>query len=242
MSGSLRFAFVSSSAGSIMDQALRNELVRRLTVVLVCDRLCPALDKARAHGLDAEVIPEPDPERFGEPLLRYLRDRRVDYVFSFYTQFYSAAVRVSYRDRILNFHPSLLPAFKGMDGFADGCRYGVKFLGTTVELVDEVMDEGKIVMQTLVPRDPAVPDVVLRHRLFVQQCKSLLQAAKWLVDGRVHVSGRWTTVSGARFDDPEFSPALDWDEARRLEIPLPGAAALAAFETGWPPLDERRSS
>ena len=92
MTGSLRFAFVSSSAGSIMDQALHNALVRRLTLGLVCDRLCPALDKARAHGLAVEVIPEPDPDRFGDRLLRYLQDPRVDYAFSFYNQLLSAAI------------------------------------------------------------------------------------------------------------------------------------------------------
>lgn len=229
MTGPLRFAFVSSSAGSIMDQVLHNAVVRGLTHALVCDRLCRAVDRARAHGLAVEVIAEPDPEAFGGRLVDFLRMLRIDYVFSFYTRFYSAAVRDAYRDRLLNFHPSLLPAFKGMDGFGDGVRYGVRFLGSTVELIDEAMDEGKIVMQTLFPCDPAAPEAVLRHRLFVQQCKSLLQVARWLIEGRVQVTGKQVTVVGARFDNPEFSPALDWEEAQRFSVPFPGAAPLALF-------------
>ena len=212
-----------------MEQALRHPLLRGLTHGLICDRACPAMDKAKAHGVPVELISEPHSDAFGERLLDHLERHRIDYVFSFYTQFFSPAVRRAYRDRILNFHPSLLPTFKGMDGFGDGCRYGVRFLGSTVELIDEAMDEGKIVMQTVFPRDPAASDAEIRHRLFVQQCKSLLQTARWLVDDRLRVEGPRVTITGARFDDPEFSPGLDWEDAQRWALPFPGAAALAAF-------------
>ena len=237
MKQALRFAFVSSSAGSIMDKALNNQLVRGLTHGLVCDQVCPAIDRAREHGVPIEVIPEREPQVFCERLLDYLHGHRIDYVFSFYTQFYSATLRDAYRDRILNFHPSLLPAFKGMDGFGDGLRYGVKVLGSTVELIDEVMDEGKIVMQTLISRDEEASDLRLRHRLFVQQCKSLLQVARWLADGRIRVDGRRVTVEGAQFGDPQFSPGLDWDEAARWTLPFPGSEALAAFGLARAPDD-----
>jgi phosphoribosylglycinamide formyltransferase-1 len=216
-----------------MDEALRNPLVRRLTHGLVCDRVCPAIDRAKAHGVPVTVFAEKDPEAFGARLLDHFRKLRIDHVFSFYVRFYPAAVRDAYRDRIFNFHPSLLPAFKGADGFGDGRRHGARFLGSTVELIDEVMDEGKIVMQTVFPVDPAASEAALRHRLFVQQCQSLLQTAKWLVDDRLRIDGKRVTVAGAQFRDPEFSPDLDWDEARRLTIPFPGAAAIAAI--GLPP-------
>jgi phosphoribosylglycinamide formyltransferase 1 len=229
MSALPRFAFVSSSAGSIMDQVLRNPTLRPLVHGLACDRVCGAIDRARAHDLPVVVLTEPDPERFGVRLLEYLRERDIDYVFSFYTQFLGAAVREAYRDRILNFHPSLLPAFPGMDGFRDATRHGVKILGSTVELIDQVMDEGKIVMQTVVPVDPMLSEAELRHRLFVQQCKSLLQTARWLIDERLHVDGRRVTIEGAHFREGEYSPGLDWADAERLAIPFPGAATLAAL-------------
>jgi phosphoribosylglycinamide formyltransferase-1 len=224
-----RFAFVSSSGGSMMDQALRHPLVRDLTHGLVCDRACSAVERARGHGLPVDVMSESDPGAFSRRLLDYLSHSRIDYVFSFYTQFFSPELREVYRDRLLNFHPSLLPAFKGMDGFGDGWRSGVTVLGSTVELIDEVMDEGKVVMQTCFPRDPALSVERVRHRLFEQQCRSLLQVTKWIVDGRLRVDGPRVAVEGARFDTPEFSPGLDWDEAARWTIPFPGAEALAPF-------------
>jgi len=218
----------------MMDQVLRNRALRPLVHGVMCDRVCGAVERAEAHGLPVAVVPEADPERFGARLLDYLRAREIDYVFSFYTRFFGENVRDAYRDRIFNFHPSLLPAFPGMDGFGDARRGGAQVLGSTVELIDQVMDEGKIVMQTSFSVDPARSEAELRHRLFVQQCQSLLQTARWLIEGRLHVDGRRVTIQGAHFRDAEFSPGLDWADARDLAIPFPGAGALAAFGVAGP--------
>jgi len=138
------------------------------------------------------------------------------------------ASRGDYRDRIVNLHPSLLPAFKGLDGFIDAYNCGARFFGCTVELVDQRMDEGKIVLQASRPLDRSVDIRVLRHSIFVQTCKAALQTARWLWEGRVRVAGRSVTIEGANFTDPEFSPALDFDDAKRLEIPFPGETAFPA--------------
>ena len=127
----------------------------------------------------------------------------------------------AYRDRIINLHLALLPSFKGYDGFNDGVRYGVKFVGSTIELVDKKMDEGKIVMHTVCPLDRSRPLAVTRHRVFVQQCKSILQAAKGLVEDRIIVDGRHVTIADAKYGNPEFSPALDFKDAIRLNVPMP---------------------
>ena len=145
----------------------------------------------------------------------------IDYVFSFYTSFFSADFREAYRDRILNFHPSLLPAFKGMDGFGDTVRYPARFAGNTVEFIADVMDEGKIVMQTACPVDPGAPTELIRHQVFVQQCKALLQVARWLQEGRIEVEGHRVNVTGATYGCASFSPALDNDEIAQWCPPDP---------------------
>jgi len=146
-------------------------------------------------------------------LLKYVQEHQIHYIFSYYTNFYSKQFRDAFRDRIVNFHPSLLPAFKGMDGFGDSVAYHARFVGNTVELIDEVMDEGKIVMQTVCPLDWNEPIASARHKVFVQQCKAVLQVARWLYDDRITVEGRRVLISDARFDDPHFSPALDYHAA-----------------------------
>jgi phosphoribosylglycinamide formyltransferase-1 len=208
----LRFAMVVSTSGSVMNEVLKDSFFRSRVRLIVVDRLGPAQEKARDHGIPATMIPDVDVDRFCARLLSLCDETAIDYVFSFYTCFFSADFRMAYRDRILNFHPSLLPAFKGMDGFGDTVRYPARFAGNTVEFIADVMDEGKIVMQTACPVDPGVPTEFIRHQIFVQQCKALLQVARWLQEGRVSVEGRRVSVTSATYGCASFSPALDNDE------------------------------
>ena len=229
-----RFVFVVSTAGSVMNETLKNDFLRSVVHSVVADRPCDAIDKAKAHSVATELFDEGSNESFCDRLAHYLNRHEIDFVISVYTGFYTDAFRAAFEDRVINFHPSLLPAFKGMDGFGDGVVYHVKILGTTVELIRDRMDEGKIVMQTATAVDPTRPLAELRHRIFVQQCKTLLQVVKWLHDGRIRVSGMNVTVDRARYRDIEFSPALDFDDARELEIPGPGTpqAAQSAGPSG----------
>lgn len=216
---SKRFVFVASTEGSVLDVTLNNAFLKSVVHSVAADRPCGAIQKARSKGLPAIVFDEPQPEAFCQKLSTYMADHDLEWVISFYTNFYSEAFRHDYRDRIINFHPSLLPAFKGMNGFGDGIAYRVKLIGTTIELIKEVMDEGKIILQTVVPVDPDSETAQLRHRIFVQQCKSLIQVVKWISDDRLRVNGDVVTIDGAKFEDLEFSPALDFEQARELYIP-----------------------
>ena len=224
MTRDLRLMAVASTGGAVLNETLKHPLVRRSVRLLVTDRACEAEAKAAAHGVPCRRIAEDDPGRFCAQLLAVCREEQIDYVISYYTRFYSQAFRDAYRDRIVNFHPSLLPAFKGMDGFGDTLAYHARLAGNTVEFIDQVMDEGKIILQTVFPVDPGVPVESLRHRVFVQQCRALIQVVSWLSQDRIRVRGREVLVSGARYEDPEYSPALDVDEARRWTPPAPQEA------------------
>jgi len=208
----LRFAMVVSTSGSVMNEVLKNDFFRSRVQQIVVDRPGVAEEKARSHGIRTTTISNEDVDGFCAQLLRLFDEMAIDYVFSFYTSFYSPDFREAYRDRILNFHPSLLPAFKGMDGFGDTMRYAARFAGNTVELIADVMDEGKIVMQTACPVDPVRPTELVRHQVFVQQCKALLQVARWLQEGRIVVEGHRVSVTGATYGCASFSPALDNEE------------------------------
>lgn len=218
ITGKVSFAFVVSTEGSVMNEVLKSQFLRDHVHSVIADRPCGGIAKAESHGVPVVRIFEPDPEKFCERLLEHLREHEIDYVLSYYTNFYSQALRDAYRDRIVNFHPSLLPAFKGMDGFGDTVRYHARLFGNTVEFIDQVMDEGKIIMQTADAVDPSVPVAELRHRLFVQQCKALLQVAHWLGQGRIVVDGRRVVIKNARFNGASFSPALECEEARSLIV------------------------
>ena len=209
----LRCVITASTGGAVMDACLESDFFRSLIHSVVCDRPCAAAEKARVHGVPVVVYEEPDSEKFCIRLGEYLEYHQIDYVFSFLTLFYSSEFRKAYPDRIINLHPSILPAFKGNDAWIRVEAYGTRFVGSTVEFIYERMDEGKIILQTVCPWDANLPVKYTRHRLFVQQCQSLLQVARWLYEERVSTDGYRVLIKSASFDSFEFSPALDYPEA-----------------------------
>ena len=223
-----RFLFVVSTSGSVMNQVLASSFLRGVVHSVVADQSCEAIEKARTWGLPVVVFEEASPEIFCSRLKLYMEEQQIDYIISFYTKFYSKVFRDVYRDRIINFHPSLLPAFKGMDGFGDGMAYHTKIIGTTVEFIKDVMDEGKIIMQSACPVDPTLGLAAMRHRIFVHQCKTLLQVVKWLVEDRVRISGYKVMIVGASYHDVEFAPTLELHDAINLQVALPQPQPAAA--------------
>lgn len=224
-----RFAIVASTGGGVMDALLANEFFARHVAAVLSDRDCPAIEKARRHGVPTNVIRQPSVALFCARLLEYLETSRVDYVVSFFTRLFVGELLRRYADRIINLHPSLLPSFKGLHGFEEAVSYGVRFVGTTIHFVDERMDTGRIIMQTVRPLDPTCDPRDVRHAIFAHQCRSLLQVMRWLVDGRILLTERGVVVRDARYDDREFSPALDFRDAIELPIgPRPTAPAGGA--------------
>jgi len=212
---------VASTGGAVMNELLKQPFFKRRIHSVVSDRDCPAIAKARAHGVAATVLAETSAAAFCARLDAYLQAHEVDYVISFFTKLFVGRLLERYRDRIVNLHPSLLPSFKGLHGFEDTVRAGVRYAGSTIHFLDEHMDEGKVIVQTVVPIDPACPLAELRHRIFEQQCRSLLQVVKWLVDGRIVVQDNAVVVRDATYTDFEFSPALDFADAIALRVPRP---------------------
>lgn len=216
----LRIVIVASTGGAVMNELLKQPFFRRQIVAVVSDRACGALERAAEHGVRAENFNERSKARFSDRLLAFLQEQRADYVISFYTRLFVGELLERYNERIINLHPSLLPAFKGLHGFEDAIAYGVRYLGTTIHFIDAAMDEGTIIMQTVTPFDPGQPEALLRHRIFEQQCKSLLQVTRWLAEGRLRVVAGRVQIAGARFDDLAYSPALDDPAAIGLQIPF----------------------
>lgn len=221
MEGQTKLVIVISTGGSVINQLLHNRFFRHRVHSVVSDRECPAIAKADRHDVPTLIIPEGDKRKFSDIVLEYLKAQGVDYVISFYSKLFVGELLNEYRDRIINLHPSLLPSFKGLHGFDDAITYGVPYVGSTIHLIDENMDEGKIIQQTVCPVDKDRPVAWTRHRIFEQQCRSLLQVVKWLEEDRILVEGNRVRVRDSTFGDAEFSPNLDFADAIELEIPKP---------------------
>ncbi|WP_299231242.1 formyltransferase family protein [uncultured Halomonas sp.] len=207
MTKSRNMVVLASSGGSVLDQALKVDACRQHIALVVCDRECGAVEVARRHGIAVEVLPCRTGSEFSDALYDYFLDKpEVDLFISSYSRLLSGLFLQKYRGRIINFHPAILPACPGLDGFGDTLKAGCKFIGATTHFVDEGMDTGRPILQAARPYDPELTDEENRERVFLQMCRMFVQVVAWFAAGRVDPQGR---VAGARYELSEFSPNLD---------------------------------
>jgi phosphoribosylglycinamide formyltransferase 1 len=165
-------------------------------IVLVASNVAGAggLAKARELGLPAVAIPhqgEPSRRAHEEKVIAALREAGAEWIcLAGYMRLLSPALVGSFRQRILNIHPSLLPAFPGLDAQEQALAHGVKVAGCTVHLVDEGLDSGPIVVQRAVPvLDGDTPATLsarileAEHQAYPEALRRLLTES-WSIDGR----------------------------------------------------------
>ncbi|HEU5348825.1 MAG TPA: phosphoribosylglycinamide formyltransferase [Ktedonobacterales bacterium] len=201
-------AVMVSGRGSNLDAIFRaierGDLHARITLVISSRADAPALDIARQYGTAARVI---SPKSFasraeaGVAIVAALQDAQVNAVaLAGYKPILDASVIAAYPNRILNVHPSLLPAFAG--GMApkpqtDALAAGVKVSGCTVHIVTTDVDAGPIVAQAAVPvlDDDTVES--LSARILVEEHRILPMALEWLLSGRLRIGDGRTWLAPA---------------------------------------------
>lgn len=153
----------------------------------------PGIERARARDIDARVIPSKglDREAYDRQVVAVLQEKKIDLVcLAGYMRLLSSYFVEAFRDRILNIHPSLLPAFPGLEAQRQALEHGVKFAGCTVHFVDENLDAGPIVLQAAVPvRDDDTVDS-LSARILAEEHRIYSEAVGIVLEGRYRVEGR----------------------------------------------------
>ena len=153
----------------------------------------PGLAAARELGLPALAIPSAGCKRaeHDAAMLAQLAEHRVDLVcLAGYMRIISPAFVAAYPNRILNVHPSLLPAFPGLEAQTQALVFGAKVAGCTVHFVDEAVDHGVIILQRAVPiEDDDTPDT-LAARILEQEHQAYPDAIARVVSGRYAIAGR----------------------------------------------------
>src|SRR6202167_1430577 len=149
--------------------------------------------RAQARGIPVRVIPSKGLEReaYDRMVVAALDDGRVNLVcLAGFMRLLSPYFVAAFSNRILNIHPSLLPAFPGLEAQRQALEYGVKFSGCTVHFVDENLDAGPIVAQAIVPvRDDDTPDT-LAGRILAEEHRIYTEAVRLVLSGRYRVAGR----------------------------------------------------
>lgn len=198
-----RLAVFASGTGSNFETlaatASRGELGGRI-VALLCDRPdAPVLERARRHGIEALTPPTGGfRTRLADeaPWLAALRARQVDVVLlAGFMRRLHGTLLAPFAGRMLNIHPSLLPAFPGLDAIGQAWRHGARVTGCTVHLVDDGLDSGPIVAQAAVDvrDDDTLASLEARvhaaeHAIYPAAVRRFL-GERWRVDGRRLVFG-----------------------------------------------------
>jgi phosphoribosylglycinamide formyltransferase 1 len=164
-----------------------------IAVVISNRREAPGIEAARSAGLVTEVI-EPRGRSRAEhdaEIIASLQAHQVDLVcLAGYMRLLSAEFMRAFPQRILNIHPSLLPAFPGLDAQRQALAYGVTVSGCTVHFVDEELDHGVIVLQKAVPVLAGDDEHTLAARILSQEHVAYTEAIARVLSGEYRVDGR----------------------------------------------------
>ncbi|HSP68486.1 MAG TPA: phosphoribosylglycinamide formyltransferase [Bryobacteraceae bacterium] len=197
---SRRLGILISGRGSnflaIADAIAGHRLDAEIAVVISNHPEAPGLAAARERGLTAVVLPSKglDREAYDRQLIAELQKNRVDLVcLAGYMRILSGHFIREYAQRIVNIHPSLLPAFPGLDAQHQALEHGVKFSGCTVHFVEEGLDSGPIIAQAVVPVLADDTAESLSVRILKQEHRIYPEALTLVISGKYRVEG-WRVV------------------------------------------------
>lgn len=164
-----------------------------IAVVISDHTNAAGLLSARELGLNTAVVKRSgrSREEHERAIITALREHGVEIVcLAGYMRLLSTCFIETYRNRILNIHPSLLPAFPGLDAHRQVLEHGVKWTGCTVHFVDETLDGGPIIGQRVVPVFDDDTEEVLAARILEQEHQLYAEALAVVVSGKYEIAGR----------------------------------------------------
>jgi len=167
--------------------------IARIAIVISNRADAPGIETARQRGLNAAVIPSKgkDRETHDREMVAALKDAKVDLIcLAGYMRLLSPWFVQQFPQRILNIHPSLLPAFPGLEAQQQAFAYGVKISGCTVHFVDEELDHGAIIVQKAVPVFDTDDEHALAARILEQEHAAYSEAIRIVLEGNYAIEGR----------------------------------------------------
>jgi phosphoribosylglycinamide formyltransferase-1 len=175
----------SIAAGRILDA--------RIAIVVSNRPDAPGLETARHRGIDALAVPSKGKlrEEHDREVVTVLLDKKVDLIcLAGYMRLLSPWFVQQFPGKIINIHPSLLPAFPGLEAQQQAFVYGVKVTGCTVHFVDEELDHGAIIVQKTVSVLDSDDEHTLAARILEQEHIAYSEAVNIVLDGKSEIAGR----------------------------------------------------
>jgi phosphoribosylglycinamide formyltransferase-1 len=190
-----------SNLQALIAACARPEFPAEIVLVVSNRPEADGLEHARAAGIETRVIAHggyPDRETFDRDVSAALEAAGVELVcLAGFMRLLSPWFVETWRDRVVNIHPSLLPAFKGTDAHAQALAAGVRLSGCTVHIVRPEMDAGPILVQAAVPVLPDDDAESLSARILAQEHRCYPLAVRLIAEGRVRIEGDRAVVDAA---------------------------------------------
>ena len=197
-----RIVILISGRGSNLQSILDARLDSQIAAVISNNPAARGIDIARSAGVDTAVIDHrafPDRASFEAVLADKVDSYRPDLlVLAGFMRILTEAFIKRFKNRIMNIHPSLLPAFPGVDTHRRALHEGVRIHGCTVHFVTPDLDHGPIVVQAAVPVLPDDDEERLAARVLEQEHRIYPEAIRWYLDGSLKFDGNRVTVSAGR--------------------------------------------
>jgi phosphoribosylglycinamide formyltransferase-1 len=183
-----------SNLQAIVDAIGEGRLAASIAVVVSNEPVAQGLHRARAAGIETAVLPHrdwPSRDAYDRALVAKLQEHSVDLVcLAGFMRLLGPAFIDAFPDRVLNVHPSLLPAFPGVDAQRQALEHGVKVSGATVHFVTAELDAGPIIVQAPVPVLSTDTADSLAERILVEEHRLYPQAIEMILAGGWSLAGR----------------------------------------------------
>jgi phosphoribosylglycinamide formyltransferase-1 len=180
-----------TNLGAILAGVADGRLDARVKVVISNREAAGGLERARAAGVPTRVLSHKayaSREAFDAALVETLREAGVQWVvLAGFMRVVTPVLLEAFKDRVVNIHPALLPAFPGVDAQAQAIAYGVRVAGCTVHFVDPGVDTGPIIAQAAVQVEDGDDRDKLAARILAKEHELLVRVISWIADGRVRI-------------------------------------------------------
>lgn len=205
MAQPLKLGVLISGSGtnlqSIIDNIEKGTLNASIKIVICNNPHCLGITRAQKHALPVAILKHDDfrtREDFDDELIRILKSNEIDLVvLAGFMRILTPMFLKAFPQKIINIHPALLPSFPGIHGQKDAFEYGVKFSGCTVHFVDEGVDTGPIIVQSVVPVLQNDTRETLAARILKEEHRIYPQAIQFFAEGKITITGRKVQIKDA---------------------------------------------
>ena len=211
-----RLSFLSSGSGKLTETILnaieKGVLKNIIPISIISDRKSESLQLASLFGVSSHIVnfnESSSREEFSDRVLQIFQDEQIDFSLMTFDRILSGNILKEYENRIINIHPSLLPAFPGYNTFAKAKKYGCKFIGATCHFIDIEVDHGPIINQAILPLDNREESAKTEEKLYRLRQKLALEAIYALSNELIKVNKRNVLIKNASYNQYPLNPCLN---------------------------------